>query len=148
VAGFQLGDVMKTYEQLFDECTAGITVSQEQRTLGIAFMRAIRKATRPKFDPKLTYVDVNFATIDEMVTLGLDYNPGSPGVHTLRNGDPGYPDDPGSLDICEVWLNGVEIAAALHPDALIQLTESAWMQADDIDRDRAEAYYDLRNSED
>lgn len=32
------------------------------------------------------------------------YSPGRPGVHTLRNGDPGYPDDPPCWDITKVTL--------------------------------------------
>jgi hypothetical protein len=39
---------------------------------------------------------------DEEWTVDYDYSPGRPGVHTLRNGDPGYPDDPP-----ELWINVV-----------------------------------------
>ena len=36
-----------------------------------------------------------------------DYSPGRPGVHTLSNGDPGWPDEPPELYITEVeaWLD-------------------------------------------
>jgi hypothetical protein len=34
--------------------------------------------------------------------ISFDYSPGSPGVHTLSNGDPGFPDDPEEFDITEV----------------------------------------------
>jgi hypothetical protein len=44
---------------------------------------------------------------DEEWTVDYDYSPGRPGVHTLRNGDPGYPDDPPELSInairCGIW---------------------------------------------
>jgi len=35
-------------------------------------------------------------------TAWFDYSPGRPGVHTLRNGDPGYPDDPPELCITDL----------------------------------------------
>jgi hypothetical protein len=34
---------------------------------------------------------------DEEWTVDYDYSPGRPGVHALRNGDPGYPDEPPEL---------------------------------------------------
>jgi hypothetical protein len=37
----------------------------------------------------------------------FDYSPGRPGVHTLRNGDPGYPDEPPELVINEIERNNV-----------------------------------------
>jgi hypothetical protein len=33
------------------------------------------------------------------LTAHYDYYPGRPGVHTLRNGDPGFPDDPPELEV-------------------------------------------------
>lgn len=46
-----------------------------------------------------------------------DYSPGRPGVHTLRNGDPGWPDEPAELDIetVETKLKG-EITLPLWAD--------------------------------
>ncbi len=38
--------------------------------------------------------------------ISFDYSPGSPGVHTLPNGDPGYPDEPDELEITEIILVG------------------------------------------
>lgn len=35
------------------------------------------------------------------------YSPGRPGVHTLRNGDPGYPADPAEFNVEKVELLGV-----------------------------------------
>jgi hypothetical protein len=44
---------------------------------------------------------------DEEWTVDYDYSPGRPGVHTLRNGDPGYPDEPAELYVntvsCGFW---------------------------------------------
>jgi hypothetical protein len=34
----------------------------------------------------------------------FDYDPGESGVHTLPNGDPGYPDVPPSLEITDVQI--------------------------------------------
>ncbi len=36
--------------------------------------------------------------------ISFDYSPGSPGVHTLPNGDPGYPDEPDELEITDVTI--------------------------------------------
>ena len=36
----------------------------------------------------------------------FDYSPGRPGVHTLPNGDPGYPDDPDELTIQAIEIEG------------------------------------------
>lgn len=33
------------------------------------------------------------------ITCKGKYTPGSPGIHTLPNGDPGYPPEPGELDL-------------------------------------------------
>jgi len=33
----------------------------------------------------------------------VDYTPGRPGVHTLSNGDPGYPDDPAEFEFLELY---------------------------------------------
>ena len=42
-------------------------------------------------------------------TAHFDYSPGRPGVHTLRNGDPGYPDDPPELELTDLERNGVSL---------------------------------------
>ena len=39
-------------------------------------------------------------------TAWFDYSPGRPGVHTLRNGDPGYPDEPPELEVTDLERNG------------------------------------------
>jgi len=38
------------------------------------------------------------------LVIDFDYQPGSPGVHTLPNGDPGYPETPETLEITSVQL--------------------------------------------
>ena len=40
------------------------------------------------------------------VMVEYEYSPGRPGVHTLRNGDPGYPDEPAELALLNVLING------------------------------------------
>lgn len=39
-------------------------------------------------------------------TVVFDFRPGSSAVHTLRNGDPGYPADPDEVDIVSVRDEG------------------------------------------
>lgn len=36
--------------------------------------------------------------------IAFDYSPGYPGVNTLPNGDPGYPDEPDELEISDVSI--------------------------------------------
>jgi hypothetical protein len=42
-------------------------------------------------------------------TAYFDYSPGRPGVHTMRNGDPGYPDDPPELYVINLERNGLSL---------------------------------------
>ena len=42
-------------------------------------------------------------------TAHFDYSPGRPGVHTLRNGDPGYPDDPPELYVTDLERNNCSL---------------------------------------
>jgi len=39
------------------------------------------------------------------LVIDFDYQPGSPGVHTLPNGDPGYPETPETLEITSIELH-------------------------------------------
>ena len=39
-------------------------------------------------------------------TVTVNYWPGRPAVMYLRNGDPGYPEDPDELEIVSMTLNG------------------------------------------
>jgi hypothetical protein len=36
----------------------------------------------------------------------FNYSPGRPGCHTLRNGDPGYPEEPAEIEILGIKLEG------------------------------------------
>ena len=98
-------------------------------------------------DKNLAYFDVNCHELDCMVTVGVEYEPGRPGVHTLPNGDPGYPDDPPQLQVCEVWVGDTDIGAVLLERVAQQIESAAWermaelqQEARDNDaQDRAEA---------
>lgn len=46
--------------------------------------------------------------------------PGRPGVRTLPNGDPGYPDEPPELEVIEVEHQG-EVAIPLTQDELLEV---------------------------
>ena len=43
------------------------------------------------------------------VEVDYKFTPGRPGVWTLPNGDPGYPDDPPEMDIEAIKIKGVDI---------------------------------------
>lgn len=49
-------------------------------------------------------IDTYLGETDAVVTV--DYWPGRPAVMYLRNGDPGYPEDPPELEIVSMTLNG------------------------------------------
>jgi len=71
-----------------------------------------------------TSVDILHGGLEVGCDLTVEYTPGSPGVHTLRNGDPGYPPDPPEWDVTEVAIfevNGRILSKpALLPSANIQ----------------------------
>jgi hypothetical protein len=50
-------------------------------------------------------------------TAWFDYSPGRPGVHTLRNGDPGFPEDPPQMELNELERFNVTFAACLLTEA-------------------------------
>jgi len=41
--------------------------------------------------------------------IDFDYSPGEKGVHTLSNGDPGWPEVPSDVDINSICLDGVDV---------------------------------------
>ncbi len=79
------------------------------------------------------------------------YTPGRPGCMYLRNGDPGYPDEPAELwieeiCICGVWIDAAEFGQAVHDELFLPaedelLERMGSMLQDDADEaaiDRAE----------
>ena len=77
----------------------------------------------------------------------FDYSPGRPGVHTMRNGDPGYPDEPAELIVCDLERNGKSLPVidedgdSILTDAQYESVESqcsAMIEAIEAERDSAE----------
>lgn len=52
--------------------------------------------------------NIEFFDGDDLYLVEGIYYPGHPGVHTLANGDPGYPSDPDEIDVAAVVKNGTE----------------------------------------
>jgi len=50
-----------------------------------------------------------------------DCSPGRPGVHTLRNGDPGYPDEPAEFTVTRTRL--FVGATPLYPDEWLDISD-------------------------
>lgn len=77
---------------------------------------------------------------DLEVELAARFWPGTADVRYLRNGDPGYPGDPATVDNVEATIDGVEIA--LTPDemrdARERLIERGEVDGDDEEGDRDE----------
>jgi len=68
---------------------------------------------------------------DATVMVEYEYTPPQRGVHTLRNGDPGYPDEPAEVVILNVLVNGQMVDADLFADAVLD----RWTQ-DILDSDQ------------
>lgn len=64
------------------------------------------RESQPQRDPNLLYCTVDTEDAAGELLIGYDHTPGRPGVHTLPNGDPGFPDDPEEIEVCEVWCEG------------------------------------------
>ena len=77
-----------------------------------------------RHDAKLLYVDVAVAGIDADCTVGCTYSPGYPAQPF------GPPEDccegvPEELELCEVWVNGVNLASVLSEKALDDIVAAA-----------------------
>ena len=94
-----------------------------------------------------TQVWIDLGNGEAEYTAWFDYSPGRPGVHTLRNGDPGYPDEPGELIVCALERGGIsrpivdEHGVSMLTDAQYDALEaqcSAVIEAEYAARDAAE----------
>ena len=55
-------------------------------------------------------VTLDFGVLGEHeISVDYTYNAGRPGKMYLRNGDPGYPDEPAEAEILNVWLYGRDV---------------------------------------
>jgi hypothetical protein len=102
-------------------------------------------------NPQLGYVEVFCDELDADVLVGFDYTPGEES-RTYGPPENCYEGSPEELEVCEVWLNGADIAAVLLERVAEQLTAAALervrqQQADARDsaaEARAEARRDAR----
>lgn len=63
---------------------------------------------------------VHISDFDDPLYVDFDYSRGQKSVHTLRNGDPGQPDEPS-----EVTVNAVRFIREIGDDASSILTKAA-----------------------
>ena len=55
-------------------------------------------------------VTLDFGNLgDHEVQVDYTYSAGRPGKMYLRNGDPGYPEEPAEVEIVNVWLYGLDV---------------------------------------
>lgn len=75
-------------------------------------------------------------TVEIDVDFTVKYRPGLPGRMYMRNGDPGYPDEPAEIEMFDLYVNGQklggDIAAAFqnaldlhYEDIIAQVEEEA-----------------------
>lgn len=62
----------------------------------------------------------------------VNYAPGRPGIRTLPNGDPGYPDDPDEFEIIKADCEGLDIT---------HMVDDYLMDSDSFAEAVSEAYY-------
>jgi len=46
---------------------------------------------------------------DQQIEVKFDYTPADPGVHTLPNGDPGYPPSPEEVEIISIHWGDIDV---------------------------------------
>lgn len=61
---------------------------------------------------------------EQVVIVDYYYTAGRPGKMYLRNGDPGYPDEPAMVEIQNVYLHGLDVLKYLSADANIALLDT------------------------
>ena len=77
---------------------------------------------------KSVYLTV--AGVEGEVTADFSYYPGRPAVMYLRNGDPGYPEEPDEVELEELWFgkanskHGIEVMKWLSSEQIIAIEEA------------------------
>lgn len=75
-------------------------------------------------NPHMGYVEVFCDELDTDVLVGFDYTPGEES-RTYGPPEDCYEGSPEELEVCEVWINGVDIAAVILERVAEQLTSAA-----------------------
>jgi len=69
-----------------------------------------------KGSTEVTYKEIIFQ-------VDYDFTPGRPGMWTLSNGDPGYPDEPDEMNIDAIRVMGIDVYDVLSQDTINQIEE-------------------------
>lgn len=103
------------------------------------------EALAAKRDPAMGYLQVFCDELDCDVLVGYDYTPGEDSP-TWGPPEHCYEGSPEELAVCEVWLNGADIAAVLLERVAQQLTDAA-LAGVHAQQERARAEYDEARAE-
>lgn len=132
----ELLDRLLTPRQRADVAASDAALSHYQGQAAIAELcRLNGGGLKPQPGCKLALLALG----DTEAWVEYEYSPGRAGVHTLPNGDPGFPDDPAELAVLNVLVNGRMVDADLFAPAVLE----QWEQAiTDIEADAAAVLQD------
>jgi hypothetical protein len=78
---------------------------------------------------KIHSTEITLPLTDLEVKVNFTFTPGRPGKMYLRNGDPGYPDDPAEVELLEVIVGEDNIIDALS-DKVVEMIEDNLLEVD------------------
>jgi len=102
-----------------------------QRRQGLAAIAELQRMQGKGLVPQEGCLIAEMPLGDASVIVEYEYTPGRPGMRTLRNGDPGYPDEPAQVNIIQVLVNGAMVDADKFADSVLD----QWIQ-DILDSDQ------------
>lgn len=98
-------------------------------------------------------MNITFEAIGLTFQAEVSYTPGRPGVHTLPNGDPGYPDEPPEMTINRLWESSSEsgcpwlLDSDVADDIITAALEACEEEAEESADDHRIAEFEMQRAE-